>query len=131
MRLECSPKTRIDTLFTTQAAEIHKHRRRMVANVYAKSYLSQSEDFQKISEVLINRFLPILQSAAQNDKPIEVFALNHALAMDFITSYLCGLNASFDFLRNVEERENWLSTYGVLSGYYSILGELIQPIMIL
>ena len=104
----------------------------MQANVYSKSYLLQSEDLQKISKVLlIDRFLPILQGAAQIDKPLEVLALSQALAMDFVTSYLYGLNASFDFLRNVEEREDWLSTYGVLKGYFGIFGELIQPIMIL
>lgn len=90
----------------------------MLANLYSKSTLQCSPDIRRISQVIIiDRLLPILETAAKSHVPFD--ALEHSLAasMDFITAYLFGLRDSSNFLQDVETRKKWLAIHHSTKGY--------------
>lgn len=80
--------------------------------------------------LVFDRLLPILQSAALEDAPVEVLELSAAIGMDFTCAFLFGLDAGSDFLRNVEYRKHWLGTYHLVKGYFTWLAELIIPVIL-
>ncbi|KAL9120574.1 MAG: hypothetical protein Q9187_002869 [Circinaria calcarea] len=90
----------------------HSVQKRMISNVYSKSYLQSSLDLQLISEkLLFNRFLPIVQSAALDDTAVDVFSLTQGLFMDLTSAYLFGSANGTDFLRDAQHRNHWLKVY--------------------
>ncbi|MCJ1429677.1 hypothetical protein MMC29_007592 [Sticta canariensis] len=94
--------------------ELHSTRKRMISHVYAKSYLLNSQDLQTLSGTLLfTRFLPILHSASQNKKPLDVLSLAEALGMDLTSGYLFGSVNGTNFLDNVDYRNHWLEQYSI------------------
>ena len=92
----------------------HSVQKRMISNVYSKSYLQNSRDLQLVSSTLLfDRFLPILHSAARSNADLNVFDLTQALGMDFTSAYLFGLNNGTNFLCNVEYRNQWFDLYSI------------------
>lgn len=90
----------------------HSVQKRLISNIYSKSYLQNSRDLQIISSTLLfDRFLPILDSVAGNDTALNVLDLTQALGMDFTSAYLFGLTNGTNFLCNVEYRHHWLDVY--------------------
>lgn len=84
----------------------------MISNVYSKSYVQSSLEMNKLSEsLLFDRYLPILDAAAYNGTDVDVHELNFAVAMDFITAYLFGLDSGSNFLDDVHYRKHWLELY--------------------
>lgn len=84
----------------------------MISNVYSKSYVQSSLEMHKLSEsLLFDRYLPILDAAANNGTHVDVHELNFAVAMDFITAYLFGLENGSNFLDDVHYRKHWLELY--------------------
>ena len=112
-----NPSTRMPNMFSMIHSKPHSIRKRMVSGVYSKSHLQNSKDMHEISKVLVlERFLPILHSSAENETPLDVLELTYALAMDFITAYLFGLSSASDFLRNIDYRKHWLKLYRSRNG---------------
>lgn len=90
----------------------HSVQKRMISNVYSKSYLQTSSDLQLASRTLLfDRFLPIVHAAALNGTALDVFSLMQGLFMDFTSAYLFGAANGTDFLRNVEYRNHWFEVY--------------------
>lgn len=90
----------------------HSVQKRMVSNVYSKSYLQNSEDLQTIANHLIfDRFLPILESVAEKGIEMDVLDFLQAVGMDFTSAYLFGLPNGTDFMNNVKYRRFWLQDY--------------------
>ena len=84
----------------------------MISNVYSKSYLQSSPQMHKLSETLIfDRYLPIIHTAATMGTYIDVYEFNFAVAMDFITAYVFGLDNGSNFLEDVHYRKHWLGLY--------------------
>ena len=84
----------------------------MISNVYSKSYLQSSPQMHKLSETLLfDRYLPIIHTAATKGTYIDVYELNFAVAMDFITAYVFGLDNGSNFLEDVQYRKHWLGLY--------------------
>lgn len=102
-------------MFSTKNSREHSLRKRMISNVYSKSYLHASEPSRAQSRIILfDRLLPILrESAAPYLAPhgIDVHSLFLGATMDFIAAYLWGMRNGTNFIQNKGYREHWLELY--------------------
>ncbi|MCJ1255979.1 hypothetical protein MMC24_003798 [Lignoscripta atroalba] len=99
-------------MFSTAQGKPHSVRKRMISNVYSKSYLQSSPDMHSISQMLLfGRLLPLVEDLVLTDTPVDVHELNFAVTMDFINAYIFGLSNGSNFLQDVKIREHWLDLY--------------------
>ncbi|KAJ2985839.1 hypothetical protein NUW58_g5322 [Xylaria curta] len=95
--------------------------KRMVSNVYSKSYIGASVSQAAQSDIILNaRLLPVINaSVSRNQTPhgIDVHSLFCAVAMDFISAYCFGIRYSANFIQNKAHREHWLKLYATRKGY--------------
>lgn len=90
--------------------------------------------------MIFSRILPVLESAAIEQKPVEVLGLSHASTMDFITAFMFGLQNGSNLTQDVSARTEFLDTYrrrrpyrfwsSELPGLKSVLnklGPIIEP----
>lgn len=93
-------------------SKAHSARKRMLSNIYSKSYLQSSPQLKVISHTVIyDRLLPIIQEAVYSKLPIDFHELNQALTMDFVSAYLFGLRNGTNFLQDVPRRKYMLHIY--------------------
>ncbi|KAL2218219.1 putative cytochrome P450 monooxygenase [Thermoascus aurantiacus ATCC 26904] len=101
-----------ENLVSMLAYKPHSARKRMLSNVYSKSYLQNSPDLQIISSaIVLDRLLPLLEGLALTGKPMNVLPLMQAVGMDFMSAYLFGMAIGTDFIRDVGYRDRWLACY--------------------
>lgn len=94
--------------------ETHSVQKRLVSNLYSKSYLHNSPDLRCIAnKVLLDKFLPILDSTARGGQPTDIFDLTQALGMDFTSAYIFGSATGTDFLNDEAFRRHWFALYEV------------------
>ncbi|KAL8668896.1 MAG: hypothetical protein Q9168_006493 [Polycauliona sp. 1 TL-2023] len=106
----CLTRDRIQNMFSTKASKPHAARKRLVTNVYSKSFIQSSPEVDELTRVILHqRLLPLLDSLAANGSTFDIMDLNYAITMDFISSYLFGLSDDTSFIRNVEMRKTFLS----------------------
>ena len=77
----------------------HKHatRRRMVSNLYSKSYLISSPDFRGLYLAIIyGRLLPMIDEAARAGSGVDVFEISRAVAAEMMSAYQLGLENGLD-----------------------------------
>jgi cytochrome P450 len=99
-------------MFSTSESKPHSTRKRMISNIYSKSYLQSSAALNKITSILvIERLLPQLHEMVEEAQLFDILPLISASTMDFVTSYLFGLSPSSDFLRNEKKRNDFLKNY--------------------
>lgn len=80
---------------------------------------------QEISQtVLFDRLLPQLDSLAEDKCSVNVFELNCAIAMDFISAHLFGLSNSTNFLQDAKYRQHWMGLWRARRSYPFWSGEL-------
>ncbi|PWY82901.1 cytochrome P450 [Aspergillus heteromorphus CBS 117.55] len=100
------------SMFTMTGNKTHSARKRMLSNIYSKSYLQSSPHMHLISEaIILDRLLPILHEAVTSNTPIDMFDLNQGLTMDFVSAYLYGLANGSNFLQDSAFRRKMLSLY--------------------
>ncbi|KAL2007798.1 hypothetical protein VTN00DRAFT_7780 [Thermoascus crustaceus] len=100
------------SMFTMTGSKPHSVRKRMLSNIYSKSYLQSSPHLNAISRTIIyDRLLPILHEAASSKTAIDVHEINQALTMDFVSAYLFGLPSGTNFLQDVPLRRMMLHIY--------------------
>ncbi|KAF9885769.1 hypothetical protein FE257_012351 [Aspergillus nanangensis] len=100
------------SMFTMTGSKTHSTRKRMLSNIYSKSFLQTSPHMQLISEAIIfDRLLPVIQQAASSDLAIEVHDLNQGLTMDFVSAYLFGLANGTRFIQDESYRKQLLHLY--------------------
>lgn len=86
----------------------HKHatRRRMLSNLFSKSYLLGSADFSGLSQAIIfGRLLPIIDEAARVGSDVDVFEISCAVAAEMMSAYQVGLESSLDLTSPGREAE--------------------------
>ncbi|KAI4240465.1 MAG: hypothetical protein LQ352_007632 [Teloschistes flavicans] len=99
-------------MFSMKENKPHAARKRMLSNVFSKSFLQSSKDALEMTRlILFDRLLPTLDSFAVKASPVEVYELNYATTMDFVSSYLFGLSNDSNFILDVETRKRFLSWY--------------------
>ena len=99
-------------MFSMITSKPHSVRKRVVSNIYSKSYLQSSPEMHQISStVIFDRLLPSLESFASTGKPVEILQFNFAIAMDFIMAYIFGVQNGTNFIQDVKSRQEWLHIY--------------------
>ncbi|KAL2821350.1 cytochrome P450 [Aspergillus cavernicola] len=100
------------SMFTMTGSKTHSTRKRMLSNIYSKSFLQSSPHLRLISTTIVfDRLLPILQEASTSNAEIDVHDLNQGLTMDFVSAYLYGLANGTNFLQDQEYRRKMLHLY--------------------
>jgi cytochrome P450 len=99
-------------MFSMAGSKQHSARKRLISNVYSKSYLQSSPDYQKLSHtIVVDRLFPLLEDHAVRKEPLNVLELNYTTAMDFITSYQFGISGGSNFLQDIKFRKYFLDLY--------------------
>lgn len=110
MKLTMAPRTH--SMFATTSNSAHSARKRMLTNIYSKSYLNGSPHLSVISESLIyGRLLPKIEQLATSNTTCNIHDLNQAFTMDFVSSYLFGLENGTNFIEDCSLRESVLRAY--------------------
>ena len=90
----------------------HSVQKRMISNVYSKSYLQSSKDLETVSDHLIyDRFWPIMERVADKGEEVDVLDFMQAVGMDFTSAYLFGVYNGTNFIENADYRRHWLKEY--------------------
>ncbi|KAI1734058.1 cytochrome P450 3A12 [Xylaria scruposa] len=114
--------------FSSLHSRHHSIRKRMVSNVYSKSYINASIAQAAQSDVILNtRLMPTLEaSMSQGCTPhgIDVHSLFCAAAMDFISAYCFGIRRSSNFIEDKAYRDHWLKIYMTRKGHGFFAQEL-------
>ncbi|KAN0071469.1 Cytochrome P450 [Elaphomyces granulatus] len=93
-------------------SKAHSARKRMLSNIYSKSFLQSSDTLKIISHTMIyDRLLPVLFEAASSGSLIDIYDLNQAFTMDFISAFIFGLANATNFLQDVPTRKFMLQKY--------------------
>ena len=99
-------------MFTMTGSKTHSTRKRMMSSIYSKSHLQSSPHMRVISEeILYNRLLPLVHTAASSSNPVEVHDLNQGITMDFVSAYLFGLANGTNYLQEPAGRQKLLELY--------------------
>ncbi|KAJ6784092.1 hypothetical protein PWT90_06856 [Aphanocladium album] len=104
----------VPCMFSTLESKAHSKRKRMMSNVYSKSYIMSSEAAKAQSNaIMLGRLLPILREEAIKSSPggVEVQSLFMATTMDMISTYVFGLDHGTNFLQDKAYRDHWLDLY--------------------
>ena len=106
---------RVPCMFSARGSREHSARKRMLANVYSKSFIHASEAAREQAQsILYNRLLPTLQDSASpalEPNGIDVHPLFLATATDFITAFVFGISGGTNFIQNKGYRDHWLELY--------------------
>ena len=99
-------------MFTMTGSKPHSYRKRMMSNAYSKSFLQSSPHMRVISDdIIYDRLLPILHNAASSNSPLDMFEINQALTMDFVSAYLFGLKNASNLLQDEPFRRKFVHAY--------------------
>ncbi|KAL9593128.1 MAG: hypothetical protein Q9179_006080 [Wetmoreana sp. 5 TL-2023] len=102
----------VPNMFSTKESKPHAARKRMISNVYSKSFIQSSQEAHEVTRsIVFDRMLPTLDTYAAKGSPLEVFELNDAVTMDFICCYVFGLSNDCNFILDVDMRKQFLSWY--------------------
>ncbi|KAL8750415.1 MAG: hypothetical protein Q9199_007086 [Rusavskia elegans] len=100
----------IPNMFSTKESKPHAARKRLLSNVYSKSFIQSSPELYEVTRVILHkRLLPSLDSFAAKGLSLEALASNYAVTMDFVSSYLFGLCKENNFIQDVEMRKTFLT----------------------
>ncbi|KAL2063829.1 hypothetical protein VTL71DRAFT_5634 [Oculimacula yallundae] len=90
----------------------HSRRKRMLTNVYAKSYVLASPTTQATTKIIIyDRLLPLIHSSTEEEKPMEMLSLNYAYSIDSFTAYQYGQSLASNFINDIRKRTWFLDNY--------------------
>ena len=82
-------------MFSTLESRPHSIRKRMISNIYSKSYLHSSAPLSAVTKsVLYDRLLPRLESYSRRANVFNIFYVINATTFDFAAGYLFGVAAS-------------------------------------
>lgn len=106
------PSYGVINMFSTVGHYPHSVKKRIMANIYSKSFLQTSEQIKTNSLVILrDRFLPMIQRYAETGEEVDVHELNNAFTMDFMSAYQYGLANSTKFLQDIQARRKMLHEY--------------------
>ncbi|PHH55349.1 Tryprostatin B 6-hydroxylase [Ceratocystis fimbriata CBS 114723] len=95
---------RIPNILSSRDAYAHYSRRRIAAPVFTKSHLHNSAAFRAQAQtLLIDRLLPSLLKQAREPGGIETVDLSLAVVLDFITSYIFGIDKASDMISRASD----------------------------
>jgi len=96
----------------------HADRKRMFGSIYNKSFLQSSSVIRDLcQETVVQRLLPIIETAAVQRNPVNVLEYSSTIYMDFISAFIFGLQNSANFLQDSQARRRWLERRTLTKGY--------------
>ncbi|KAL8793561.1 MAG: hypothetical protein Q9195_003823 [Heterodermia aff. obscurata] len=99
-------------MFSMKGSKEHSVRKRMISNIYSKSYIQSSDELRRIADIILyTRYLPVLDSLAKAKTSVDVHELNFAVTMDTINAYMFGLCNGSNFIQDVKARKYFLHEY--------------------
>ncbi len=99
-------------MFSTVEHGPHSAKKRMMSNIYSKSYLQNSAQIAENSLTLLrDRFLPFIHEAATSQAAVDVHDMNNGFTMDFMSAYQFGLRSSTKFSIDPSTRRHLLQRY--------------------
>ena len=102
----------VPNMFSTAESRPHSVRKRMVTNIYSKSYLQSSEALAEVvKHIIYKRLFPLLNGCAEPKEPVDVLQLNYAAMMDGVNGYVFGLAAGSNLIEDVRARKDFLHLY--------------------
>ncbi|CAF9916085.1 MAG: hypothetical protein HETSPECPRED_002752 [Heterodermia speciosa] len=102
----------VTNMFSMTGSKQHSIRKRIISNIYSKSYLQSSDELHRIANIIIyTRYLPVLDSLAKARTSVDVHELNFAVTMDNITAYIFGLCNGSNFIQDIKARKHFLQDY--------------------
>ena len=82
-------------MFSTLKSRPHSIRKRMMSNIYSRSYLQGCSQLSEVSKsILYSRLLPRLEVYAQTGESFNIFDIFNAATFDFVAGYLFGASAA-------------------------------------
>ncbi|KAK3381616.1 cytochrome P450 [Podospora didyma] len=111
----------VPCMFSVRTAAEHSARKRLISNVYSKSYIQSSASASAQGRaILFEKLLPLVEeSTAVTQEPhgIDIYSVFMAATMDFITAYIFGLRNGTDFLCSKGYRDHFLELYKARNDY--------------
>ncbi|PMD29966.1 putative cytochrome P450 [Hyaloscypha variabilis F] len=105
-------------MFSMIQRKPHADRKRMFGSIYSKSSLQSSSVIRDLcQELMVARLLPIIEKSAVKGSPINMIEYSSAVYMDFISSFIFGVQNSANFLYDSEARKAWLARRTLTKGY--------------
>lgn len=99
-------------MFAMKDKEEHSTRKRMMSNVYSKSYVMSSPTVAATTKATVfDRYLPIMQRSSDTGKPVEMLSLNYGYSMDSFMTMQFGLKLGPNLIQNDEERKWYLEHF--------------------
>jgi len=93
-------------LLSMMDSKQHATRRRIVSQIYSKSYILGSADFRRLAQILLfDRLLPNLDDAAKTGNGIDVFELGQAIGAEFGAAYMYGTGSGLDIMSKGKEQK--------------------------
>ena len=90
----------------------HSTQKRMIASLYANSYIQHSSDVDQLSRrIVFDRLLPLFVDSARKGEVLNVVDLFQWVGADFMTAYLFGSSNSTDFLKDKEGRARYFDEW--------------------
>jgi cytochrome P450 len=82
----------------------------MFANIYSKSTLQSSAVIREMSQaIVIERLLPIIDSAARGGTPLNILEYSSAVYLDFISAFIFGLQNGSNYVQDTKARNHWVA----------------------
>jgi cytochrome P450 len=105
-------------MFCTVEHGPHSAKKRMMSNIYSKSYLQRSSQVHENSLTLLrDRFLPFIQEASMTETTVDVHDMNNGFTMDFMSAYQFGLACSTKLSIDPSAKHHYLQQYHSRKGY--------------
>src|SRR3954453_24009737 len=99
-------------MFSTVEHQPHSAKKRLMSNIYSKSYLQSSAQLHENSLVLLrDRFLPFIQETAVTQTAVDVHDMNNGFTMDFMSAYQFGLACSTKHSIDSSAKHHYLQQY--------------------
>ena len=112
------PSYGVINMFSTTSHGEHSARKRILSNVYSKSFLQSSAQVEENSRTLLkDHFLPLIERAAVEGRIVDVHEMNNAFTMDFMSAYQFGLPSSTRFAEDKTTRRHHLHLYHCRKDY--------------
>ncbi|XWW96078.1 hypothetical protein V2A60_004048 [Cordyceps javanica] len=104
-------------LFSALSFKDHSSRKRMISNIYSKSYIQSSKAAQaQISFILFCRLLPLLEQEAArlSSEGTDVQPILMAMAVDTISAYILGTSGGTDLLNEKKSWGEWTRQFSLV-----------------
>ncbi|KAH7066474.1 putative cytochrome P450 monooxygenase [Paraphoma chrysanthemicola] len=107
----------------------HADRRRLLSHIYSKSYVLNSKHMQVLASVLVyERLLLIFESAAREDRHLDLYQVNGALGADFMSAFIYGLTNSTNYICNATECQEFFQRHDAVLRNFDQTGMMREEI---